>query len=368
MDPTSVFCPNLACPARGQAAQGNIGVHSRKESRFICHLCKKTFAARAGTAFYRLRTPVDEVARIQTLLAHGCPPQAVVAAYGYDERTVASWEARAGSHARSVHEHLIEQPRDHGQVQADELRVKMQGRIVWMAMAVAVTSRLWLGGQVSQTRDFAFIRALLERVERCCRFGRLLLCVDGLAAYVRAARLAFRTKVDQGRGGRRALVTWPGLLIGQVVKQYERGRVKGVEQRAAHGTMRRLRRAVEATQGAGVINTAYIERLNATLRERMAALTRRGRMLSRSKEALEGRMWLVGTVYNFCTPHTSLRVAASESRAAKGRTPAMAAGITRRVWTVRELMEYRVPPPRWTPPPKWGRRSKDELALIERWC
>ena len=37
MDPTTVFCPNLACPARGQTGQGNIGIHSQKEQRFICH-------------------------------------------------------------------------------------------------------------------------------------------------------------------------------------------------------------------------------------------------------------------------------------------------------------------------------------------
>jgi transposase-like protein len=59
MDPTTIFCPNEHCPARGQTGQGNIGIHSRKEQRFICHECDKTFSARRGTVFYRLRTSVS---------------------------------------------------------------------------------------------------------------------------------------------------------------------------------------------------------------------------------------------------------------------------------------------------------------------
>jgi hypothetical protein len=75
---------------------GNIGIHSQKEQRFICHECHKTFSARKGTVFYRLRTSAETVALVVTLLAYGCPVQALVAAFGFDERTVAAWWARAG--------------------------------------------------------------------------------------------------------------------------------------------------------------------------------------------------------------------------------------------------------------------------------
>jgi transposase-like protein len=116
MDPTTVFCPNLACPARGQTGQGNSGIHSRKEQRFICHVCDKTCSATTGTVFYRLRTSADTVIIIVTLLAHGCPVQAIVAALGFDERTIAAWWARSGCQGQAVHESLVEQPRDLGQV------------------------------------------------------------------------------------------------------------------------------------------------------------------------------------------------------------------------------------------------------------
>jgi transposase-like protein len=72
MDPTTTFCPNSNCPARGQTGQGNIGIHSQKEQRFICHECHKTFSATKGSAFYRLRTAAETVSLVVTLLAHGC--------------------------------------------------------------------------------------------------------------------------------------------------------------------------------------------------------------------------------------------------------------------------------------------------------
>jgi len=50
MDPTAVFCPNLACPARGQAGEGNIRIHARTDKRFICTECHKTFSATKQTS------------------------------------------------------------------------------------------------------------------------------------------------------------------------------------------------------------------------------------------------------------------------------------------------------------------------------
>src|SRR6266567_2640960 len=164
MDPTTTFCPNGNCPARGQTGQGNIGIHSRKEQRFICHECQKTFSATKGTVFYRLRTAAETVSLIITLLAHGCPLQAIVAAFGFNERTVAAWWRRAGCQGQAVQEHLVEQPRDLGQVQADEIRVKTQGGIVWMALAMMVSTRWWLAGEVREHRDMPLLRRLIERV------------------------------------------------------------------------------------------------------------------------------------------------------------------------------------------------------------
>ncbi len=211
MDPATTFCPHLACAARGQTGQGNIGIHSCKDKRLLCTACHKTCSATQGTAFYRLRTPADTVALVLTLLAHGCPLQAIVVAFGFDERTVAAW-----------------------------------------------------------------------------------------------GRETFREPVHPGQGGRPRLRRWRHILIAQVVKRYERRRVIETERRLIDGTPARVETLRRRSQGEGVINTAYSERLHATFRERLAALTRRGRALARHTLTLQHGMYLIGTVYNFCTPHASL--------------------------------------------------------------
>ncbi len=362
MDPATTFCPRLACPARGQTGQGNIGIHSRKDKRFLCTACHKTFSATKGTALYRLRTATETVTLVVTLLAHGCPPQAIVAAFGFDERTVASWMARGGGQGQAVQEYLVEPPRDLGQVQADEIRVKKQGGIVWMALAMMISTRLWLAGEVSEHRDMPLIRRLIERVRRCAAPRPLLVCTDGLCSYIRAIRETFRDPVPTGKGGRPRLRPWRNVLIAQVVKRYERRRVVETERRIVDGTPARVETLRRRSQGGGVINTAYIERLNATFRARLASLTRRGRALARRTLTLQHGMYLIGTVYNFCTPHESLCVAGGK------QTPAMAAGITNHCWTIRELLAFHVPPPRWTPPKRRGRPSHTLKRLMARWC
>jgi len=296
------------------------------------------------------------------LLAHGCPLKAIVAAFGFDERTIAAWWARSGRQGQAVHEYLVEQPRDLGQVQADELRVKKQGGIVWIALAMMVKTRLWLGGEVSEQRDMPLIRRLIERVRHCAAHRPLLVCTDGLVSYIRAIRETFRDSVPTGQGGRPRLRPWRHVLIAQVVKRYERRRMVATERRIVDGTPARVETLRRRSQGDGVINTADIERLNATFRERLASLTRRGRALARRTLTLQHGMYLIGTVSNFCTPHASLPPTSG------GTTPAMAAGITDHCWTVQELLSFHVPPPRWTPPKQRGRPSHAFKRLIERWC
>jgi len=369
MDPTSVFCPNLDCPARGQTGQGNIGIHSRKDQRFRCRQCGKSFAETKGTPFYRLCTPAETVTLVVTLLAHGCPLQAIVAAFGFDERTVAAWLTRAGLHRQAVHEHVVQTPRDLGQVQADEIRVKKQGGVVWMALAMMVSTRLWLAGEVSEHRDLPLIRRLIERVRACALQRALLFCTDGLCTYIRAIRETFRDAVRTGARGRPRLRGWRSLLIAQVVKRYEKRRVVDVERRIVQGSAARVEKLRYRSQGDGVINTAYIERLNATFRERLSSLTRRGRALARQTCTLRHGMYFIGTVYNFCTPHASLRLTKTASGGAcVEQTPTMAAGITDHCWSVRELLSFHVPPSPWTPPKRRGRPSRALQLLVERWC
>lgn len=361
MDPQTQFCHNAACPARGRVGAGNIGIHSQAEQRYRCRTCGRTFAATRGTVYYRLRTAGDLVTVVLTLLSHGCPPQAIVAAFRLDERTVAAWLALAGAHSRQVQEHLVQRGQvDLQHVQADELWVKLVGQRVWMALALAVPSRLWLGGAISPHRDLVLITGLVEQVRACaCRLD-LLVCVDGLASYVTAFRRVFRTPVYTGRRGRPRLVLGAGFLLGQVVKQYAKRRVVSVKQRVVQGTAAAIAAVLAATGTGHGIHTAYIERLNATFRSALAPLVRRGRAIAHKVDTLTAGMYLVGGAYNFCWTHGSLRLLApvGSDRKWQERTPAMAAGLTDHPWSLHELLRYQVPLPAWVPPKRQGRPPK----------
>jgi transposase-like protein len=370
MDPGKVFCHNPDCPARGKMDCGNIGIHSRKENRYICHTCGKTFAETKGTVLYRLRYPADFVIQMITLLAYGCPIPAIVAAFGLDERTVSSWQRRAGHHCQKIHNHLVQQPRDLGQVQADEIRVKHQGGIAWLAMALQVSTRLWLGGVVSAHRDGNLISHIIEQVRGCALYRRLLFCVDGFSAYVSAIQKVFRTPVFTGKRGRPHLRAWEHVCIVQVVKQVSKRRVVGVIRRIAGGTPEQVKLMLKQTQNTMQAHVAYIERLNGTFRSRITALIRRGRSLARQLATLQQSIYLVGTVYNFCEPHQSLRKILHLPNNRKRwiqRTPAIAAGIADHIWTMQELLSYQVPLPPWEPPKRRGRPSRQTKELIRRW-
>lgn len=374
MNPQKLFCPNMDCPARGQTGKGNIYVHSQKEKRCRCDVCQQTFATSKGTIFYRLRTDPQIVMCVIILLAYGCPVQAIVKAFGLDERTVRDWQKRAGEHCRKVHEHIVESSQqDLRQVQADEIKVKTQKGNYWMALAMAVETRLWLGGVVSRKRDLNLIQALADKVRAIALCRPLLLAVDGLASYVTAFRLAFRSKLPHWRGGigRCKLVSWPDIAIVQVVKQRVEG-VLTVDRRIVQGATEMVMCLIRATQkGKGVINTAYIERLNATFRQRLNNLVRRTRTLAHRSQTLVAGMYIVGCFYNFCDFHHSLRLKLSVGshgyRWVK-RTPAIVAKLTDHRWTPAELFAFKVPPPRWKPPARRGRPSLAMLQLAQQWA
>jgi hypothetical protein len=364
MDPHIRFCHNERCWAYGRAGEGHIVIHSQKERRYKCKRCKKTFSQTKGTALYRVHKSHELVVTVVTLLAYGCPIQAIVAAFGVDERTIARWQRQSGHQCRRLHEHIVQAEGvllEH--VQADELRIRIIGGVLWLASALSVSSRLWLGGVVQARRDRALIRSLLERVRACGAFGALLLCTDGLSSYPKQALKVFSEPLRTGKPGRPSLLLPEGLMVAQVIKRYSQRRVIGVVQRVVRGTEEAVRARLDATQGgseSAKINTSYIERLQATFRSRLAPLARKTRSAVRQRATLEAGMWLIGTAYNFCCWHRSVRLAGNgvgaERRRWIERTPAQAAGLTDRRWSFHELLSFAVPPSE--PPKRRGRRPK----------
>jgi hypothetical protein len=158
-----------------------------------------------------------------------------------------------------------------------------------------------------------------------------LWAVDGFRAYPKAILKVFRDPLYTGKVGRPRLVVWDDLQIVQVIKQRVGKRLISVTRRVAYGCLEQAEELMQASQVLlGTINTAYIERLNATLRTWIPALVRRTRTPCGARERLEAALFWTGCVYNFCHVHATL-----------SGTPAMAADLTDHVWSIDELIRYR---------------------------
>src|SRR5260221_2632443 len=156
----------------------------------------------------------------------------------------------------------------------------------------------------------------------------------------------------QGRKGRQWQVE-AKLIYGQVKNCYRRRKLVRVSQVMRLGTEAALKAALQGLGFTGRLNTAFIERVNLTIRHGIAALARRTWATSQQASQLLVHLEWWRAYYHFVRPHQSLRVALVQPRERGGklvaqryrhRTPAMAAGRTNRRWTARELLSYPLPP------------------------
>jgi hypothetical protein len=184
-----------------------------------------------------------------------------------------------------------------------------------------------------------------------------LFMTDGLKDYAMALLTHFGQWVQPSRQqakGPMPKPRWmplPQLLYAQVVKSYRRRRVVRVRDRVVFGTLAGVNRVL-ATTG-WQINTAFIERVNLTIRQHVAAVGRRVMTLCKHEAGIRQPLALYHVYYNSCLPHASLRQPLPQPEPTNGtgsakrwrpRTPAMAAGLTDHTWTLREVLLFRVPP------------------------
>jgi hypothetical protein len=143
----------------------------------------------------------------------------------------------------------------------------------------------------------------------------------------------------------------PGLLYAQVVKSYRRQRLVEIKHRVIFGAAQTIE-SILAKRG-WKINTSFVERLNLDFRQHVAAIGRRVNTFCKHGAGLWHQLGLFQTYHNFVLPHASLRLPLPECgsipetgpiKRRRQQTPAMAAGLTDRVWRLREVLMYRVPP------------------------
>jgi IS1 family transposase len=311
-----------------------------------CQACGTKVTERYGTPLYRLHTSAARVGEVLSALAEGLDVAAAVRVFGHGEATITRWRDKAGQHAQRLHERLLRRlPLPY--IQVDEIRTRLRHRtqVVWLWLAVDPLTKLvpvvQLGPRTQESAH-TLIHALREMLAEGCV---PLVTTDGLRQYFYAVTAHFGSWVTQGR--HRVWQVSPALLYGQVQKRYRARRLVRVTPRVLCGTGEHIRTTLQHLGFSGTLNTAFVERLNLTVRQGVPALTRRTWATAQTPARLQLHVeWWRG-YYHFVRPHRSLRLACAPSagpdqrrgrRRYRARTPAMAAGLTTRRWTVAEFL------------------------------
>jgi IS1 family transposase len=310
-------------------------------------------------------------------LAEGLGIRAVARVFEGDPNTVLQWLVEVADHATAFARYFLHDVHV-TQVQLDELfallsavkagevseveaitRLSRSPHWVWTAMDPV--TKLLLTIDIGD-RTLAMAQRVVHQVVQGLAPGCVpLFLTDGFKEYATALLTHYGQWVQPERRqatGPLPKPRWmplPPLLYAQVVKTVRRRRLVGVTHRVVFGTLAAVQ-AVWAPLGCQ-INTAFVERLNLDLRHHVAAIGRRVTTLCKGEDGVRQQLALFQTYHNFCLPHASLRHPLLQPVPTKGTgsvrqwrpcTPAMAAGLTDRVWTLREVLLFRVPP--WPQP------------------
>jgi len=248
-----------------------------------------------------------------------------------------------------------------GLISDDEAIERLERSPYWVWTAMDPKSKLLLVVDVG-CRTLAMAQRVVHQVTGVLAPGCVpLFLTDGFNEYKTAILAHFghwiqpKRRWDKGPMPKPRWMPLPALLYAQVVKSYRRRRIVGVKHRVVFGTQLAIEQVLAAC--GWTINTAFVERLNLDLRQCVAAIGRRVNTVCQSEEGLLDRLVLFQTYHNFVLPHASLRQPLAHPISTNGDgsaklwrpcTPAMAAGLTDHVWSLKEVLLYRVPP--WPQP------------------
>ena len=363
VDTTNNYCPNKECEYYGWLSLGNIianGRPNRGRSRQLkCKVCKKCFMETQGTIFYGKKTDPKIIWQVITALAEGVGLQAASRIFKIKVETISKWLQEAARHAEAVNNYLLHEV-EVQQVQLDELwslvGSKEAGetrteRARWVWCAIDADHKLWLNfvvGDRSEANAQLLIHGLLLILAPECI---PLFLSDGLAAYANALLRHYGEWVNiprkhkKGRSPKARFCALPRLIYAQVVKKRVGRKMVSVSQRVIYGSKKAVEKVLITSVG-NVINTAFIERFNLSIRQHVAALGRKVQSLAKSEKGLISELALFQMYYNFCLPHGSLRkeLTTKGNQKWQKQTPGMSAGLTSRVWSLEEMMMMRVPP------------------------
>jgi IS1 family transposase len=381
VNPSCHVCPDPDCIYGGWLGLGNIRAHGHPSGgpwrQLHCTSCGGYFQETHGTPLHGKRGAPEKRVWAVGAVAEGLGIRAVARVFEVDPNTVLAWLVEVADHAVAfsqycLHDVCVTQVQldalfallsavKAGKISDTEAIQRLSRSPHWVWAAIDPVTKLLLTIDVGD-RTLAMAQSVVHQVVQVLAPGCVpLFLTDGFKEYATALLTHFGPWVQPPRRqekGPHPKPRWmplPQLLYAQVVKTVRRRRLVRVRHRVVFGTLETVN-AVVAPLGCQ-INTAFIERLNLIIRQHVAAVGRRVPTLCKGEEGLRQQLALYHMYYNFCLPHTSLRQPLPLPEPTNGtgsakrwrlQTPAMAAGLTDHVWTLREVLLFRVPP--WPQP------------------
>jgi IS1 family transposase len=360
---------------------GNLRAHGHPSGglwrQFHCTSCNGYFWETHGTIFHGKQAAVELIVRVLACLAEGLGIRATARVFEVAPNTVLQWLVEAAEQLRAFCAYfLCDLPLEQlqldelyavlrdlkaGEINDDEAIKRLERSPYWVWTAMDPRSKLLVVVDVG-TRTLAMAQRVVHQLARVLAPGCVpLFLTDGFQEYGTAILAHFGYWIQPERQqakGPMPKPRWmplPELLYAQVVKSYRRRRIVGVKHRVVFGTQLAIEQVLAVC--GWTINTAFVERLNLDIRQRVAAIGRRVNTLCQGEEGLLDQLVLFQTYHNFVLPHASLRQPLRVPEPTNGSgsakvwrpcTPAMAAGLTDHVWSLKEVLLYRVPP--WPQP------------------
>ncbi len=381
VDTNTHFCPDPDCSYYGWLGRGNIRANGHPGGQswrqFECLSCHGYFYETEGTIFHGKRSLVELIVRVIARLDEGLGIRGTARVFELHPNTVLHWLVEAAEQLKALNAYFLREL-SVNQVQLDELYAvlsavkdseiseaeaidRLSRSPYWVWTAIDPETKLLLCVQVGD-RSLAMAQAVLHQIAELLAPGCIpLFLSDGYANYLTAIVTHFGhwmqplRRQAKGPAPKPRWMPLPGLLYAMVVKTMRRRRIVAVKHRVVFGTRLAIDQVLAAC--GWQINTAFIERLNLSLRQRVAAIGRRSATLCKSEDGLRQQLALFQVYHNFMLPHASLRQMllackpTGESvsvRLWRPRTPAMAAGLTDHAWCLQEALLFRVPP--WPQP------------------
>jgi len=375
------FCPAPNCSYHGWLGRGNLHANGHPGGQpwrqLQCVSCEGYFSETHGTIFHGKHASPELIVRVLACLAEGLGIRGTARVFELDPNTILSWLVEAAEQltafsASFLHEMHIKQ------VQLDELYAvlsavrdgtrseaeaieRLSRSPHWVWTAIDPETKVLLSVQVGD-RTLAMAQAMLHHIAQLLAPGGVpLFLSDGYPHDLTAIVAHFGHWVQPPRRQAHGPTPKPRwmplaeLLYAQVVKTLRRRRLVAVKHHVVFGTKAAVDQVLAAC--GWQINRAFVERLNLSLRQRVAAMRRRSATSCKGEDGLSQHLVLFQVYHNFVLPHASLRQALVEPIATNGTgsaqgwrpcTPAMAAGLTDHVWSLKEVLLYRVPP--WLQP------------------